>query len=129
MEKIETLDAPAALGPYSQAIICKPGDALIFVSGQLPVDPKTNKLLEGSIQVLTRRVLENIKAILNAASVDFEKIVRVDVFLKDLKKDFVGMNEEYALFFSTPVFPARQTVQVSDLPLGSPIEISCIAIR
>lgn len=129
MEKIETLDAPAALGPYSQAIICKPGDALIFVSGQLPIDPKTNKLLEGSIQVLTHRVLENIKAILNAASVDFEKIVRVDVFLKDLKKDFAGMNEEYALYFSTSIPPARQTIQVADLPLGSPIEISCIAIR
>jgi 2-iminobutanoate/2-iminopropanoate deaminase len=129
MEKIETADAPRAIGPYSQAIVCPSTASLIFVSGQLPIDPKTNQLVEGEIGELTRQVLNNIKAILIAAGSDFDKVVRVDVFLKDLKKDFRGMNEEYARHFTHPLAPARQTVQVANLPLNSPIEISCVAIR
>lgn len=129
MQKVETEQAPKAVGPYSQGIICPPGATLVYISGQLPVDPKSNKLLEGDIQTLTKQVLNNIKAILTAAGTSFERVVRVEVFLKDLKKDFSGMNEEYSKHFVNSPLPVRQTIQVADLPLSSPIEISCIAIR
>lgn len=128
-KKIETSNAPKAIGPYSQGIVVEAGTGLLFVSGQLPVNPETGKLLEGDIQALTRQVIQNIEAILNAASCGLEDVIRTDVFLKDLKRDFAAMNEEYAKFFNGASPPARQTVQVSELPMGSPIEISCIAIR
>lgn len=124
-KKINSSKAPAALGPYSQAVAVQ---NLIFVSGQLPLDPETGKIVQGEIGVLTKRVIQNLEAILLAAGSDLSKVVRTDVFLKDLKKDFTAMNEEYALHFGNAVPPARQTVQVSGLPLDSPIEISCIAI-
>lgn len=127
LKKIETLKAPKAIGPYSQAIVSNGGQSLVFVSGQLPIDPQTGKLMEGDIRVLTNRVIENIQEILLAAGSRLENVVRVDIFLIDLKKDFSLMNEEYSKHFSSTA-PARQTVQVSALPLGSPIEISCIAI-
>src|SRR5262245_25166790 len=117
MKKIETKDAPKALGPYSQGIICPPNASLIFVAGQLPIDPKTNELIEGDIQAMTRRILENLKAILVAAGSSFEKVVRVEVFLKDLK-NFAAMNEEYSRHFTHSSPPARQTVQIADLPKG-----------
>lgn len=126
LNKIETTEAPKALGPYSQAIMVAPGHALIFVSGQLPIDPKVGKLISGDIKVLTKQVINNIEAILKAAGSSLHKVVRTDVFLKDLK-DFVAMNEEYAKRFGGTTPPARQTIQVADLPMGSPIEISCIA--
>jgi 2-iminobutanoate/2-iminopropanoate deaminase len=123
-KKIITPRAPAALGPYSQAVAYQ---NLLFVSGQLPIDPATGKLIEGEIGLLTRQVIQNLEAILIAAGSDLSKVVRTDVFLKDLKKDFAAMNGEYARHFGTGVPPARQTIQVSGLPLDSPIEISCIA--
>ena len=129
MEKIETPEAPRALGPYSQGIICSAEAALVFVSGQLPIDPKTNKLIEGDIQALTRQVVNNIRGILIASGSDLNRVVRVEVFLKDLKRDFAGMNEEYGRHFVSATPPARQTIQVADLPLSAAIEISCIAIR
>jgi 2-iminobutanoate/2-iminopropanoate deaminase len=125
--KIETNLAPKAIGPYSQAVSVPAGDRLIFVSGQLPVDPKTGEFVQGDIQALTKCVMDNIAAILKAAGSSMDKVVRADVFLKDLKRDFAGMNEEYAKHFNSPVPPARQTVQVSELPKGAIVEISVIA--
>lgn len=124
MQKISTEKAPKAIGPYSQAV--KSGE-LIFVSGQLPVDPLTGKIIEGDIQAMSERVIDNIEAILLAAGSGLDKVVRTDVFLIDLK-DFAKMNEIYAERFTGEVLPARQTIQVAGLPLGSPIEISCIAL-
>lgn len=127
IQRIEIEDAPKAIGPYSQGI-CAISASLIFVSGQLPIDPKTGQLVQGDIKVLTHRVLDNIEAILCAGTSDLARVVRVDIFLKDLKNDFKPMNEVYAQRFKGPNYPARQTVQVSELPLGAPIEISCIAL-
>lgn len=127
LKKIETTDAPKALGPYSQAVSVTSGQTLLFVSGQLPIDPKTGKFVDGGIKEMTHQVIENIKAILKAANCTLLDVVRTEIFLKDLK-DFAIVNEEYASHFNGPVKPARQTIQVADLPMGSPIEISCIAV-
>lgn len=123
--RIVAENAPKALGPYSQAVAI-PG--LVFVSGQIPLDPVTGQLLQGDIKLLTRQVIQNIDSILKAAGSSLQLVVRTEVFLKDLKRDFQGMNEEYAQWFTGEVAPARQTIQVADLPLGAPIEISCIAL-
>jgi 2-iminobutanoate/2-iminopropanoate deaminase len=130
IKKIETSQAPAAIGPYSQGIVTTldPHQKMIFVSGMLPINPETGKLIEGDIQILTRQVMQNLEAILKAAGSSLAHVVRTDVFLKDLKADFSKMNEEYGRWFTDGVPPARQTIQVSDLPLGSKIEISCIAV-
>lgn len=128
IKKIDSSQAPKAIGPYSQAISVESGQRLIFVSGQLPIDPATGDLVRGDIQTLTKRVLNNIEAILKQAGSSLEMVVRTDVFLKDLKRDFSGMNEEYSKHFSETTPPARQTVEVSELPKGALIEISCIAV-
>jgi 2-iminobutanoate/2-iminopropanoate deaminase len=129
IERIETGDAPKAIGPYSQgiALSLNAGERLIFVSGMLPLDPKLGKLVEGDIKELTRRVILNLEAVLKAGGSGLDRVVRTEVFLKDLK-EFGGMNEEYAKWFVGPVNPVRQTIQAADLPLGSRIEISCIAV-
>lgn len=124
MKRIETDKAPKAIGPYSQGVISK--DKLIYVSGQLPIDPTTGTLIQGDIQLLTQQVIKNIEAILIAGGSSLDHVIRTEVFMIDLK-EFKAMNEEYARHFKGPTFPARQTVQVAQLPLGSPIEISCIA--
>lgn len=129
LKKFETAAAPRAIGPYSQAIGIQAGQSLIFVSGQLPIDPKSGKLIDGDIHALTKQVIDNIEAILLASGSNLSHVVRSEVFLKDLKNDFASMNEVYAKRFVGPITPARQTIQVADLPLGSPIEISCIAVR
>lgn len=126
MKKIATESAPRALGPYSQGVIAPLNKQLIFVSGQVPVDPKTGKLVEGDIQTSTAQVIDNIDAILTAAGSSLEKVLRTDVFLIDLK-EFAKMNEIYGQRFKGSILPARQTIQVAALPLGSPVEISCIA--
>jgi 2-iminobutanoate/2-iminopropanoate deaminase len=123
MFKIETENAPKAIGPYSQAV--RAGQ-LLFVSGQLPINPATGKVEEVSIEGQTRQVLANIKAILAAASCGFEDVVRAEVYLKDLQ-DFAAMNKIYAESFTSEVQPARQAMQVAKLPLDVRIEISCIA--
>ncbi|MBA3957502.1 MAG: RidA family protein [Parachlamydiaceae bacterium] len=126
IKKIETEKAPRAIGPYSQATS---SNGFIFVSGQLPIDPITNELVKGNIQTLTNRVLDNLEAILHASGCGFNDVVRVDVFLTDLSKDFADMNAEYAKRFNSSVPPARQTIQVSALPKGASIEMSCIAVK
>ncbi len=126
-KKLQTDAAPKAVGPYSQGIAVSGAKEFIFVSGQVPLDPKTGKMVEGDIRVLAHRVIDNIEAILNAAGSDLKDVVRVDIFLKDLKRDFGAMNEEYAKRFTGA--PARQTIQVPELPLGALIEISCVAVK
>ena len=123
MIKIETENAPKAIGPYSQAV--RAGQ-LLFVSGQLPINPQTGKVEEVSIEGQTRQVFANIKAILEAAGCSFDDVVRAEVYLKDLQ-DFAAMNKIYAEYFSSEIKPARQSMQVAKLPLDIRIEISCIA--
>jgi 2-iminobutanoate/2-iminopropanoate deaminase len=120
---IETKNAPAAVGPYSQGV--KVGN-ILFVSGQIHNDPATGKMVEGDIKVKFKRVMENITAILKEAGLSVDNVVKVSIFLADFN-DFKAMNEEYAKIF-TAKHPARETVQVAGLPLGADIEVSCIAM-
>ncbi len=122
MNAISTTKAPAAIGPYSQAI--KVG-GLVFVSGQLPIDPATGAFAEGGIKELTRQSLTNMKAILEDAGTSMVNVVKTTVFLADMN-DFAAMNEVYAEFFAAP-FPARSAVAVKTLPKGALVEIECIA--
>ena len=122
MNAISTTNAPAAIGPYSQAI--KVGE-LVFVSGQLPIDPATGAFAEGGIKELTRQSLTNMKAILEEAGTSMANVVKTTVFLADMN-DFAAMNEVYAEFFAAP-FPARSVVAVKTLPKGALVEIECIA--
>ena len=125
MQEIQTDDAPQAIGPYSQGV--KAG-SFLFVSGQVPIDPATGKLAGMDIGKQTRQVLDNLEAVLFAGGSAMDRVVRVDIFLKDLKKDFSIVNEIYAERFTGSVKPARQTVEVSRLPLDTGIEMSCIAL-
>ena len=120
-QAISTQAAPAAIGPYSQAI--RAGDFL-FVSGQIPVDPATGGLVDGDVRAQSRRVLENVGAIIAAAGASFDRVVKTTVYLVDMN-DFAAMNEEYAKFFGTPA-PARATVQVGRLPKDVRVEIDAI---
>src|ERR1700761_842214 len=124
-QAIVTADAPAAIGPYLQAI--RTGD-LLFTSGQIPIDPATGNMVEGGIAEQTTQVLENLKAVLEAAGADFANVVKTTVFLKDMK-DFAAMNEIYARYFAPEgvVPPGRSTVQVAALPKDALVEIECIA--
>ncbi len=122
MNAISTTKAPAAIGPYSQAI--KVG-GLVFVSGQLPIDPATGAFAEGGIKELTRQSLTNMKAILEEAGASMANVVKTTVFLANMN-DFAAMNEVYAEFFAAP-FPARSAVAVKTLPKGALVEIECIA--
>ena len=124
MKKVSTDQAPAAIGPYSQAI---EANGFLFVSGQIPIDPATSLIVEDDIQIQTRRVLDNIGAILKAAESDFSKVVKVEVFLSDIN-DFSVVNEIYAEYFTNDPQPARQAVEVANLPKLVKIEISCIAV-
>lgn len=121
-EKILTENAPLPVGPYSQAIKWK---NIVFVSGQIPIDPKTNEIVKGDIEVQTRQVIENIKNILNKAGADLEDVVKATIYLKNLN-DFERVNFIYAQYFKNR--PARTTVEVSNLPKNSQIEIEVIAI-
>lgn len=125
MKQIHTEEAPKAIGPYSQAVMI---EGLLFVSGQLPIDPKSGKIMERTIEGQTRQVLENIEAILKAAGLSFADVVKSEVFLKDMG-DFLQMNTLYAERFTGPIKPARQAFQVARLPLDALIEISCIATK
>lgn len=115
--------APAAIGPYSQAVVA---GGLVFVSGQLPVDPATSQLVEGDIGGMTRRIFANLEAVLGAAGSALSKVVKVTVFLADMN-DFQSMNAAYAEFFPEAP-PARSTVQVARLPRDARIEIEVVAL-
>lgn len=120
---IKTKHAPAAIGPYSQAI--RHGD-MLFVSGQIPLDPSTGTMVIGGIESETHRVMKNIEAILEEAGLGFDNVVKTSIFLKSMD-DFAQVNEVYASYFSKD-FPARETVQVSRLPKDANVEISVIAL-
>lgn len=123
-EVIKTSKAPIAIGPYSQAV--KAG-GFIFVSGQIPIDPATGEVVKGGMGEQTRQVLRNIKGILEASGVNLVDVVKTTVYLKDLDK-FGEMNQTYGEFFSGD-FPARATIEVSNLPKGVDVEIDVIAIQ
>ncbi len=121
---IQIPGAPAPIGPYSQAILY---DKTLYVSGQIPLNPFTGELEIDTIQNATHQIMKNITALLKEAGMTFENIVKCSIFLKNMD-DFAEMNVVYASYFSeTP--PARETVQVSKLPMDVTIEISCIAIK
>jgi 2-iminobutanoate/2-iminopropanoate deaminase len=113
---------PKPIGPYSQAV---KSNGLLYLSGQIPLDPKTNEMISGDIKAQTERVLENIKGILEAAGSNLNHVVKTTVFLKDMN-EFSGMNEVYAKYF-TAAHPARSTVQVARLPKDASVEIEVIA--
>jgi 2-iminobutanoate/2-iminopropanoate deaminase len=121
---INTADAPAPIGPYSQAITT---GNLIFVSGQIPSHPFTGELIINDITIATNLVMENIGAILKEAGADYSDIVKTSIFLTDMKS-FAEVNEVYGTYFEDN-FPARETVQVSGLPKGVNVEISVIAVK
>ncbi|MCC7069858.1 MAG: RidA family protein [Deltaproteobacteria bacterium] len=123
---ISTDQAPKAIGPYSQAIAVAPKE-LVFCSGQIPLDPKTNQLVEGDIEVQTERVLDNIAGLLSAAGCSFDDVVKTTCWLADMS-DFGKMNELYAKRFSKEP-PARSTVQAARLPRDVMIEIEVIAAK
>ncbi len=121
---IATTDAPAAVGPYSQAIAA---DDLLFCAGQIPLDPATGEIAAGGITAQTERVLQNVAAVLTANGMTFSDVVKTTVFMTNLA-DFAAMNAVYSQHFAEP-FPARSTVQVSALPRGAQVEIEVIAAR
>lgn len=121
-EAVSSPNAPAAVGPYSQAV--KMGN-LLFVSGTLPINPTTGQLVEDCIKAQTRMVLENMRSVLTTAGSDFSKILKTTVYLTDIA-EFQAMNEVYAEFFPSP-FPARAAFQVVALPKGAKVEIEAVA--
>jgi 2-iminobutanoate/2-iminopropanoate deaminase len=122
-EAVSSAGAPKAIGPYSQAVRA---GGLLFVSGQIPLDPSTGEMVQGDIAAQTRRVLENLGAILREAGTSFDHVVRTTVYLADMN-DFAAMNEVYATYFSSPA-PARATVQAARLPKDARVEIDLIAV-
>lgn len=123
-QPISTSQAPAAIGPYSQAV---EANGTVYVSGQLPIDPATGQYAEGGIKELAAQSLTNIKHILETAGLTMDNVVKTSVFLADMD-DFAEMNEAYATFFQPP-YPARSAVAVKTLPKGARLEIECIAVR
>lgn len=122
-EVLSTKNAPAAIGPYSQAI--KVGN-LLFSSGQIPLDPATGELVNSDIKAATKRVLENIRGILDEAGTSFENVIKTVVYLKDME-DFVAVNTIYSQYFTTKQ-PARSCVQVAKIPKDAMVEIEVIAL-
>ena len=120
---VSSKNAPAAIGPYSQGIRA---GGMVFLSGQIPLDPATGQMVEGDVVAQTERVMKNLSAVLEAAGCTFEDVVRTTIYLIDLK-DFQAVNEIYAKHFSAAP-PARATVQVAALPRGSKVEIDAIAM-
>ncbi len=124
MKKVIATDrAPKAIGPYSQAIVA---NGLAFLSGQIPLDPATNQMVEGPIEVQTERVLENLKGLLEACGSSLDRVVKTTVFLKDMG-EFAKMNEVYGRYFTADP-PARATVEAARLPRDVKVEIECIAL-
>ncbi len=123
-KQVSTKAAPAAIGPYSQAVIA---GGFVFASGQIPVDPATGAVIEGTAAVQARQVFENIKAVLAEAGSSLSQVVKATVFLKSMD-DFVSVNEVYAEYFAGGILPARSAVQVAKLPKDVQVEIEVIAI-
>ncbi|HYZ84762.1 MAG TPA: RidA family protein [Bryobacteraceae bacterium] len=121
-QAISTASAPKAIGPYSQAIT---SNGLVFLSGQIPLDPATGQVIDGGVEAQTQRVLENMKAVLEASGASLQSVLKTTVFLQDMAQ-FPAMNEVYSKFFTDP-FPARSTVEVSRLPKDVLVEIECVA--
>ena len=121
---VETAAAPAPVGPYSQAIRA---GGLIFLSGQIPLDPESGEIVPGEIEDQAHRVLQNLRAVLEAADSSLDRVVKTTVYLTDLSL-FPRVNAVYAEYFSNPPSPARATVEVSKLPLGADVEIDAIAL-
>ena len=124
MKAIQTNNAPAAIGPYSQAIEV---NGFIFASGQIPIDPATGEFVKGGIKEQTHQSLLNAKSILIAAGTDLNHVVKTTVFLSDMA-NFTAMNEVYSTFFEQP-FPARSAVAVKDLPKGALVEVEVLAAK
>lgn len=122
---IQTTNAPSPIGPYNQAV--QFGN-MLFISGQIAIDPKTNELVKGSIQDETKQVLENLKGILSEAGMTFENVLKASIFIKDMH-NFGKINEVYASYFNEKTAPARETVEVSNLPKFVNVEISLIAAK
>jgi len=122
---INTKDAPAPIGPYNQAVLS--GNTL-YISGQIPIDPKTGQLVENDIKKETQQSMENLKAILSEAEMTFEHVVKASIFLKDMNQ-FSQVNKVYGSYFDAETAPARETVEVANLPKFVNVEISMIAIK
>lgn len=121
---IKTKNAPNPIGPYSQAVL---KGNMLFVSGQIAINPATGDLMTADIKTEAKQVMENLKGILTEAGLDFTHVCKTSIFMKDLN-DFASVNEVYGSYFSSD-FPARETVQVSKLPLNVNVEISVIAVK
>ena len=122
---INTLKAPAPIGPYNQAVLT--GNTL-YISGQIPIDPASGELVVGDIQNETRQSMENLKAILKEAGMDFTHVVKTSIFVKDMHQ-FALINEVYGSYFDAATAPARETVEVANLPKFVNVEISMIAVK
>ncbi|MBW8198623.1 RidA family protein [Flagellimonas abyssi] len=122
---INTSKAPAPIGPYNQAVLVK--DTL-YISGQIPIDPATGKLVEGDIKKETKQSMENLKAILEEAGMTFEHVIKSSIFIKDMNQ-FAQINEVYGTYFDADTAPARETVEVANLPKFVNVEISMIAVK
>ena len=117
-------NAPAPIGPYNQATLA---NGTLYVSGQIPINPANGELVSGDIKKETAQVMENLKAILNAAGIGFEEVLKCSIFMTDMN-NYAAINEVYASYFNDDSAPAREAVQVSALPKGVDVEISCIAM-
>lgn len=123
MKYISTKKAPAAIGPYSQAVEC---NGFLYTSGQIPINPDTGELIINNIKEETHQVMKNLKAVLNEAETDFSKVIKATIFIKDMNQ-FAEINEVYASYLTEGKYPARETVQVAKLPKDVGVEISVIA--
>lgn len=122
---IQTSKAPAPIGPYNQAILA--GNTL-YISGQIPINPKTGELVSESIKEETTQVMENLKAVLTEANMTFENVVKTSIFISDMN-NFTEINQVYGSYFNNETAPARETVEVANLPKFVNVEISMIAIK
>ncbi len=122
---ITTSKAPAPIGPYNQAILVR---GTLYISGQTPIDPATGKLIEGDVKVETEQCMQNLKAILEEAGMTFENVVKASIFLKDMHQ-FAQVNEVYGSYFNPDTAPARETVEVANLPMFVNVEISMTAVK
>lgn len=122
---INTENAPAPIGPYNQAIL---SNGTLYISGQIPIDPKSGELVSGDIKLETKQSMENLKVILTEAEMTFENVVKSSIFLSDMNQ-FTEVNEVYATYFNADTAPARETVEVANLPKFVNVEISMIAVK